>query len=151
VSGAASAQQDNEIAEAAAAAFAAAKTAVVTRVPAARVADAFGRNETVLETDAFRVNPSHRDGPGEAEVHIWDGDIMYVLDGSASLVTGGTVVDPKMVAPGEIRGPRIDGGVVHDLAAGDVIHIPRGVPHWFRKVARPFRYYVIKDSNRSAG
>lgn len=151
VSGAASAQQDNDIAEAAAGAFAIAKPAAVSVVPAPRVTEAFAKNESVLETPGFRINPSRRDGPGEAEVHLWDGDIMYVLEGTATLVTGGTVASPKSVAPGEIRGPRIDGGEARSIGAGDVIHIPSGVPHWFRTVGAPFRYYVIKDSDRSAG
>lgn len=151
VSGAASAQQDNDIAEAAARAFAAARAAAVRYVPASRVSGAFDRNETVLQTPALRVNPSHRDGPGEAEVHLWEGDVMYVLAGRATLVTGGSVVDAKTVAPGEIRGPRIDGGVAHEITAGDVIHVPPGVPHWFRRVGAPLRYYVVKDGNGGAG
>ena len=151
VSGAASAQQDNEIAEAAAKAFAAGKAAGVSFVPSAKVDAAFRANTSVLQTPDFRVNPSRRDGPGEAEVHLWDGDIMYVVAGEATLVTGGSVVDPKTVAPGEIRGPRIEGGEPRRLAAGDVIHVPPGTPHWFQKVKAPFTYYVIKDSDRSAG
>ena len=151
VSGAASAQQDNEIAEAAAKAFATLRPAAVSFVPSDKVKDAFRTGTTIVETPTFRVNPSRRDGPGEAEVHLWDGDIMYVLEGTATLVTGGSVVDAKTVSPGEIRGPRIEGGDSRRIAAGDVIHIPGGVPHWFQKVGTPFTYYVIKDSDRSAG
>jgi uncharacterized protein GlcG (DUF336 family) len=151
VSGAASAQQDNEIAEAAAKAFAAGKTAGVRFIPSATVDAAFHNNSSVLQTPDFRVNPSRRDGPGEAEVHLWDGDIMYVIEGQATLVTGGNIVDAKTVAPGEIRGARIEGGDARRLAAGDVIHVPPGTPHWFQKVSPPFTYYVIKDSDRSAG
>jgi glc operon protein GlcG len=151
VSGAASAQQDNEIAEAAAKAFATAKGAAVSYVPAREVQTAFEHNTSVLQTAAFRVNPSRRDGPGEAEVHLWDGDIMYVIRGAATLVTGGDVVDPKTVSPGEIRGPRIEGGMARRISSGDVIHVPSGTPHWFQKVDAPFTYYVIKDTDRSAG
>lgn len=151
VSGAASAQQDTEIAEAAARAFAAARPAAVSHVPGADVRAAFAANRTVLEAQGFRVNPSGRDAPGEAEVHLWDGDIMYVLEGSATLVTGGSIVEPRTVAPGEVRGPRIEGGTARELAAGDVVHVPAGAPHWFRQVRGPFRYYVVKDTDRSAG
>jgi glc operon protein GlcG len=151
VSGAASAQQDNEIAEAAAQAFAAAKTAAVSYFPAPEVRDAYARGATLVETPAYRVNPSRRDGAGEAEVHLWDADIMYVQDGSATLVTGGKVSEPHTVAPGEIRGPRIDGGETRRISKGDVITIPRGIPHWFQTVQGSFIYYVIKASDRSAG
>jgi glc operon protein GlcG len=150
VSGAASAQQDNEIAEAAAQAFATAKAAAVSYFPADAVNSAFRANQTLLDTEGFRVNPSRRDGPGEAEVHLWDGDIMYITEGSATIVTGGQVTEPKTTAPGEIRGPRIEGGTPRKIAAGDVIHIPAGVPHWFQAVKTPFTYYVIKDTDRSA-
>jgi glc operon protein GlcG len=151
VSGAASAQQDTEIAEAAARAFAATGAAAVRHVPGSEVRAAFAANRTVLESPGFRVNPSGRDGPGEAEVHLWDGDIMYVLDGAATLVTGGTVVEPRTVAPGEVRGPRIEGGTARELGPGDVVHVPAGSPHWFREVRGPFRYYVVKNTDRSAG
>jgi len=30
--------------------------------------------------------------------------------------------------------------------SGDVITIPRGVPHWFKQVDAPFTYYVVKDA-----
>lgn len=151
VSGASSAQQDTEIAEAGAQAFATAKTAAVSYFPADSVNGAYAKNETLLDTPGFRVNPSRRDGPGEAEVHLWDGDIMYVTEGTATLVTGGQIVTPKTTAPGEVRGPRIDGGTPRKIAAGDVIHIPAGVPHWFQSVKTPFTYYVIKDTDKSAG
>jgi uncharacterized protein GlcG (DUF336 family)/mannose-6-phosphate isomerase-like protein (cupin superfamily) len=151
VSGAASAQQDNEIAEAAAQAFAATKAAAVSYFPAPEVREAFARGTTLIETPAYRVNPSKRDGAGEAEVHLWDADIMYVQDGTATLVTGGTILGAHTTAPGEVRGSRIDGGETRKISRGDVITIPRGIPHWFEKVAAPFTYYVIKASDRSAG
>jgi glc operon protein GlcG len=151
VSGAASADQDNEIAEAGARAFAAAGPATVGYVPASVVGDAFTANRSVIVTPAFRVNPSSRSAPGEAEVHLWEADVMYVLNGAATLVTGGAVVAPRTIAPGEIRGERLEGGAVRRLSPGDVVHVPPGVPHWFSQVDGAFRYYVIKSSDRSAG
>jgi glc operon protein GlcG len=150
VSGAASAAQDNEIAEAAAQAFAVTKAAAVSYFPSREVRDAFAKGATLLTTPAYRVNPSRRDGAGEAEVHLWEADIMYVQDGTATLVTGGTVSEPHTISPGEIRGSRIDGGNSQQISKGDVITIPRGIPHWFQKVQGPFTYYVIKSSDRSS-
>jgi glc operon protein GlcG len=150
VSGASSAQQDDEIAQAAADAFInlhAAAQSAVTYVPSARVAEAYRDDANLVMGDAYRVNASRRDGPGEAEVHLHDTDIFYVREGSAVFVTGGTVVEPRQLAPGEIRGSAIEGGVERRLEAGDVITIPRGVPHWFKAVARPFTYYVVKSAS----
>jgi glc operon protein GlcG len=151
VSGAASAAQDDEIATAAATAFARDEAgesgAAVTHVPAERVARAFLEDATLVSATGFRVNASRRDGPGEAEVHLVDTDIFYVLDGSADFVTGGTVVEPRQVSATEIRGARLDGGEVRRLAKGDVITVPRGLPHWFQRVNTPFTYYVVKSTN----
>jgi glc operon protein GlcG len=66
------------------------------------------------------------------------------LEGTATFVTGGTAVDPKNIAPDEIRGRSITAGETRKLAKGDVIIVPNGVPHWFQQVQGPFLYYVIK-------
>ena len=70
--------------------------------------------------------------------------MFYVLEGEATLVTGGTVVDPTESEPGQIRGSAITGGVEHQLAKGDVIVIPHHEPHWFKEVTGPFVYFVVK-------
>ena len=79
-----------------------------------------------------------------AEVHLQDTDIIYVQDGSATVVTGGTVVDGNDTAPGEIRGARIADGARRTLVKGDVLIVPNGTPHWFEEVRAPFTYYVVK-------
>jgi glc operon protein GlcG len=149
VSGAASAAQDDEIATAAAAQFSAqqaASTAQVMHIPAGKVAEAFRTDSTLVTEPGFRVNASRRDGPGEAEVHRDDTDIFYVQQGTAELVTGGELVAPRNISPTEIRGTGIQNGESRTIARGDVVTIPRGVPHWFRQVKAPFTYLVVKSS-----
>jgi glc operon protein GlcG len=149
VSGAASAQQDDDIAAAAAAAF---EHPVETGhdadatafLDAQRVAAAFTKGAPLLETRRFKIHASRRDAPGQAEVHTRDTDILYVLDGSATLVTGGTVVEGATTAPDEVRGKRVDGGERRQLAKGDVVVVPNGTPHWFQQVSGPFLYFVVK-------
>jgi glc operon protein GlcG len=147
VSGAASATQDDEIASFAAAEFGKRQSAAarVQHVPAERVAQAFRKDANLITEDAYRVNASRRDGAGEAEVHQRDTDIFYVTKGSAELVTGGQVVEPRQTSPAEIRGTQISGGDSLQLKQGDVVSIPRGVPHWFKQVRAPFEYYVVKS------
>ena len=149
VSGAASAQQDEDIAIAGAAAFAnGAPQLEVHHVPGAAVQQAFRGGDTgntLVTADEFRVNASRRETAGQAEVHARDTDIFYVLQGRATVVTGGEVLDAKDIGAGEIRGSGIRGGTSLQLAAGDVLTIPHGVPHWFKTVATPFRYFVVKS------
>jgi glc operon protein GlcG len=148
VSGAASAQQDEEVAIAGARALGSEKGAEVRYVPADQVAAAYRRGEsgdTVVSGDAYRVNASRRDAPGEPEIHLTEADIFYVLDGQATLVTGGELIEPRNLTPSEIRGSSIRGGTERQLAHGDVIAVPAGVPHWFKQVTAPFRYYVVKS------
>lgn len=104
----------------------------------------FAKGTPLIETAAYKVHASRRDGPGTAEIHARDIDIFYVLEGSAILVTGGRTVDARTTAPDEVRGPSIDGGTARKVAKGDVIIIPNGVPHWFREVQGPFLYYTVK-------
>lgn len=149
VSGAASAQQDEEIALAAARSMNAfmagsSPSATVTYFESPRVSQAFAKGMPLIENDEFKVHASRRDGPGLAEIHQYETDVVYVLDGTATLVTGGVAVDPKTTAPGEIRGTSIKGGETRQLIKGDVVVIPRGIPHWFKKVDAPFLYFVVK-------
>jgi glc operon protein GlcG len=148
VSGASSAQQDEEIAIAGAQALANPGVAAVEKRTAAEVKAAFAQGETgatLVESDGFRVAASRRDGAGQAELHALDTDIFYVLEGSATVIVGGDIVDGTQTAPHEIRGSSIRGGDVREIGPGDVLTIPRGVPHWFRSVKAPFRYYVVKS------
>jgi len=116
----------------------------VVFIPAAKVAAAFAKGMPLVETGAYKIHASHRDGPGMAEVHALDTDIIYVLEGTATLVTGGAVVDGKTVADNETRGAGIAGGEPQPLRPGDVIVVPHGVPHWFKAASAPFNYFVVK-------
>jgi glc operon protein GlcG len=150
VSGAASAKQDEEIAVLAAAAvepamaMAPKAAAVAHYLDHQSVAAAFAKGAPLLEVPGYKVHASRRDAPGIAEVHLWETDVVYVLEGSATLVTGGTTVDAQETEPGQLRGTSIEGGEAHQLAAGDVVVIPSGVPHWFKEVQAPFLYFVVK-------
>ena len=109
-----------------------------------KMAMGFSKGGTVLNTGAFQILTSHRIEPGLVEVHANYGDIMYVVEGSATVVTGGTVVDGKTTAPGEIRGRSIMGGKANHLVPGDVLVIQAGTPHWFQQVDKLVNYYVVK-------
>jgi mannose-6-phosphate isomerase-like protein (cupin superfamily) len=85
--------------------------------------------ETLREFPGHAAMLSVRNRDGQAEVHENFADLFYVLDGRAGLVTGGVVVGGVEVAPGEMRGVSIDGGLRQELRSGDLAHVPAGVPH----------------------
>jgi len=71
---------------------------------------------------------SVRTTSGGAEIHAHFDDLMIVEQGSATLVTGGTVIDAKEGSDGETHGPGIQNGRSQTIAARDVIIIAAGVP-----------------------
>ncbi|HVZ61186.1 MAG TPA: cupin domain-containing protein [Terriglobales bacterium] len=117
----------------------------------------FEKGSTLFDGEHFKrhyfVNTSRRDKPGTPELHMLFTDIVYVMKGSATVVTGGKMVDLKTnlhfpngepYPKDELRGGRIIGGESRKLSVGDVIIIPNGVPHAFTEVEAPFWYYVVK-------
>lgn len=92
---------------------------------------------------------SLREKDGGAEVHQKYADIFYVMQGDATLITGGTVVNPKEASAGEIRGTAVEGGAQVALHQGDFVHIPAGVPHRLMLSGNPpFIYFVIKVAEK---
>jgi len=149
VSGAANAQQDEELALAGAAALGGSAQPLLSAAPihefdAKAVTAAFAKGSPLIENDVYKVHASRRTEPGQVEVHDDETDVIYVVDGSATLVTGGTPVDGKVTAPGQYRAARLEGGERHTISRGDVFVIPAGVPHWFKEVRGPFLYFTVK-------
>ena len=155
VSGASSAQQDEELAIAGANVFSGeqkmSKTMPMKASPVlffdkTQVRASFSKGAVLLDgaNRSYMVHTSRRDQPGLAEIHTLDTDIIYVMDGTATFVTGGSAIEAKETAPNEIRGARIDGGETRQLSKGDVIIVPNNTPHWFKEVGGAFLYYTIK-------
>jgi quercetin dioxygenase-like cupin family protein len=110
----------------------------------AKVAALFEKGGSLLATNTFKIQGGRRTGPGEVEIHARDTDIFYILEGTATFVTGGTAVEQRAAGQGETRAKEILGGHAQQLAKGDVIVIPAGVPHWFKEVKGLFLYYMVK-------
>ena len=102
-------------------------------------------SETLKEYPQHAAMLSFRARDGVAELHEGFADLFYVLDGRATLVTGGTVMDAQTIGPGEIRGASVEGGVRQELRAGDVAHVPAGVPHQILVSGdKTFTSFVVK-------
>jgi mannose-6-phosphate isomerase-like protein (cupin superfamily) len=89
--------------------------------------------ETLKEYPRHSAILSFRSRDGEAEIHENFADVFFVLEGRTTLVTGGTVAGARLTKPGETRGDSIQGGIEgvarQELRAGDVAHVPAGLPH----------------------
>ena len=92
----------------------------------------------------YQVHTSRRNEPGMVEVHSLDTDVFQMLSGSATLVTGGTMVGGHETAPNEWRGTEIQGGDSRKIVKGDVVVIPAGTPHWFKAIDGPVTYFAVK-------
>jgi uncharacterized protein GlcG (DUF336 family) len=122
VSGASSADEDQELAVLGAAAVGVGPAAE-TYFSAADVEAKFSTGGLLLETPRYALDAGRREQPGAVELHETTTDIMVAVEGRATVVTDGTP---------------------HRLEAGDVLVIPHGVAHEFAEVSNPFLYFVVK-------
>ena len=117
----------------------------VTYLKSDQVQAAFAKGSPLIEVEDYKIHASRRESqPGLAEIHTRDTDIIYILQGSATLVTGGKAVEAKSTGPEELRGSEIEGGESREITVGDVVVVPNGTPHWFQQVNGPLLYYVVK-------
>jgi uncharacterized protein GlcG (DUF336 family) len=123
VSGATSADEDNELAVLGAAALNGARANGAAFFPAAAVVRQFESGGLLLDEPAYKIDAGRREVPGEAECHEHTVDVMHVVEGTATVVVGGER---------------------HDLGKGDVLAIPARVRHQFVEVSDPFLYLVVK-------
>ena len=86
-------------------------------------------SETIKEYERHAIMLSVRLRSGIAEYHEYFADLFIVLEGRATLVTGGTIVKPENVGLGEVRGASVEAGVSQELRAGDMAHVSAATPH----------------------
>lgn len=99
-------------------------TALAQKLDAQKVA-----TEVIAKEGNRTFIVAHREGSGLAEWHEKEADVMFISAGEMTVVYGGTIVDAKTTAPGEMRGASIRGGTEAKISAGDVLHIPAKVAH----------------------
>jgi mannose-6-phosphate isomerase-like protein (cupin superfamily) len=119
------------------------------RLPGVSVRD-YIDNSTAVVTVLRRTKPVR------AELHKRVVDMWYVVEGSGTLVTGGSLAppitelpndtkwQPKTATANELRSPGISGGEERHISKGDLVVIPPDVPHWVSKVDEEIVYLVVK-------
>src|SRR5712672_1977363 len=116
---------------------------VVTYVHHDKVSATMVKGGQIISDQGLIVLAQRR-GAGEVEVHEKTNHIFIIVEGEATLVTGGTLVGAHQTAPDQTRAPSVTGGEAHHLTKGDVITIPAKTPHWFKEVpTQTIAYYAI--------
>jgi len=109
-----------------------------------KVATAMVKGGRIIEDEGLIVI-ANRGVQRGAEMHEKTNHVFIIVDGEADFVTGGKMIDPKVISPGQTRGTGIEGGVVHRLSKGDVITIPANTPHWWKDTSKTgsVGYYAV--------
>lgn len=90
--------------------------------------------EPILRLAPYGVNLEYRSAVGPAAVHEKEAEMFYVLDGSATMTTGGKLAGEKRTNAENLTGTGIEGGMSREISKGDVLIVPQGVPHWVSKI-----------------
>ena len=87
-----------------------------------------------------------KDYPGGANLHeVNTTEIYYMVEGVATLVTGGTLAEPTSTPNGtSVRGNGIDGGISRRITKGDVVIIPGHTPHWWIELETDIEYLIFR-------
>ncbi len=90
--------------------------------------------EPILQLAPYNANLEYRAAVGPAAVHETEAEVFYVIDGSATMVTGGKLVEEKRTNAENLTGTAIEGGTSRTVAKGDFIIVPEKTPHWFSAI-----------------
>jgi mannose-6-phosphate isomerase-like protein (cupin superfamily) len=117
--------------------------AKVHYVSSQRVAETMAKGGQIIGDEGFVVLANRR-GAAEAELHDATNHVFIIVEGEATFVTGGKLVEPRETGRGQVRAKAIEGGEAHELRKGDVITIPAKTPHWWKEVrSGTIGYYAV--------
>ncbi len=91
----------------------------------------------VFSLDPYNVNVERRlPRPQGASLHEAQAEFFYVVEGSATLLTGGRLVGETRNGT-NLSGKAIEGGTSQKFGKGDFLIVPSGVPHQFVDIQSP--------------
>ena len=91
-------------------------------------------SEPILLLAPYRASLEYRPGLAPAALHEREAELMYVIDGSATMITGGKLVNEKRNNADNLAGTGIEGGTPREVAKGDFIIVPENTAHWFSAI-----------------
>ena len=99
--------------------------------------------QTLLQMAPYNAVLGYLTAPGGAGVHETEAELFYVVEGSATLVTGGKLVNEKRTNAENLTGTAIEGGSARTVSKGDFIMLPEKTPHWFSAVNSSFAFMAL--------
>ena len=108
-------------------------TAMIAKAKSDRKPDQANFAQPILQLAPYNANLEYRVAGinAPASVHEREAEMFFVVEGSGTLVTGGTLKDERRTNPDNLSGSAIDGGARRRVGKGDFIMVPEGTPHWF--------------------
>ncbi len=113
-------------------------------VPHDRVSATMVKGGQIISDNGLIVLANRATARG-AEMHGSTNHIFIIVDGEATFITGGKLMNQKEIGPGQTRGNGIEGGETHHLSKGDVITVPANTPHWWKDTSATgsVGYYAV--------
>ena len=108
--------------------------AMMAKAKAERKPDQANLAQSMIQLAPYNVSLEYRGAVGPAAVHETEAELFYVVDGSATLVTGGKLTADATRNGANLTGKGIEGGTSRKVAKGDFIMVPETVPHWFSAI-----------------
>lgn len=90
--------------------------------------------QRILQLAPYNANLEYRASVGPAAVHEKEAEMFYVIDGAATLMTGGKLVNESRTNPENLTGTAIEGGTSRTVSKGDFVIVPENTPHWFSSI-----------------
>ena len=90
--------------------------------------------ERILQLPPYNANLEYRAAVGPASIHEKEAEFFYVIDGSATLVTGGKLLNESRTNAENLTGSGLEGGTPRNVAKGDFFVVPENTPHWFSAI-----------------
>lgn len=111
-------------------------TAMIAKEKAERRPDQANFSQPILQLAPYNANLEYRVAGinANATVHEGEAEMFYVIEGSGTVITGGTLRDQRRTNATNLAGTAIDGGTRRRIAKGDFIMVPDSTPHWFGEI-----------------
>ena len=108
--------------------------AMIAKAKAARKENQAIVNDRILQLAPYSANLEYRGSVGPAAVHEKEAEMFYVIDGSATLMTGGKLTAETRTNADNLSGTGIEGGMSRNIGKGDFVIVPENTPHWFSSI-----------------